>query len=77
MKGDDFRKYYNIEKDYIGRGGSGTVYKATKKDTKEIRAIKVIDIIKYIKDRENEGEDIKEKVIKDFIDAIIKEINIM
>ena len=77
MKGDDFRKYYDIEEDYIGHGASGTVYKATKKDTKEIRAIKVIDIIKYIKDRENEGEDISEKVIKDFIDAIIKEINIM
>ena len=44
MKANDFRKYYIIEGDYIGQGAFGTVYKTRKKDTKEIRAIKLIDI---------------------------------
>ena len=33
-----------IEGDYVGQGAFGTVYKTRKKDTKEIRAIKLIDI---------------------------------
>ena len=77
MKANDFRKYYIIEGDYIGQGAFGTVYKARKKDTKEIRAIKVIDIKKYVKDSENNGKVLSEKEIKDFIDTIIKEINVM
>ena len=77
MKANDFRKYYIIEGDYIGQGAFGTVYKARKKDTKEIRAIKVIDIKKFVKDSENNGKVLSEKEIKDFIDTIIKEINVM
>ena len=37
---------YNPEKDKIGEGGFGVVYRAIKKDTKETRAIKLIDINK-------------------------------
>ena len=77
MKANDFRKYYIIEGHYIGQGAYGTVYKARKKDTKEIRAIKVIDIKKFVKDSENNGKVLSEKEIKDFIDTIIKEINVM
>ena len=77
MKANDFRKYYIIEGDYIGQGAFGTVYKARKKDTKEIRAIKVIDIKKFVKDSENNGKVLLEKELKDFIDTIIKEINVM
>ena len=77
MKANDFRKYYIIEGDYIGQGAFGIVYKARKKDTKEIRAIKVIDIKKFVKDSENNGKVLSEKEIKDFIDTIIKEINVM
>ena len=47
MKGDDFRKYYDIQEiDEIGRGSFSFIYKATKKDTNETRAIKLIDIQK-------------------------------
>ena len=49
MKDEDFRtKYeYNPEKDKIGEGAFGVVYRAINKDTKEKRAIKLIDIKKY------------------------------
>ena len=49
MKAEDFRtKYeYNPEQDKIGEGAYGTIYKVIKKDTKEKRAIKLIDIKKY------------------------------
>ena len=77
MKGDDFRKDYDIEKDDIGHGSYGTVYKATKKDTKEVRAIKLIDIEKFKKDCEANGHYLKEKEIKDFIKSIKGEITIM
>ena len=49
MKAEDFRtKYeYNPENDKIDEGAFGTVYRVIKKDTKEKRAIKLIDIKKY------------------------------
>ena len=49
MKDEDFRsKYeYNPENDKIWEGVFGEVYRAIKKDTKEKRAIKLIDIRKY------------------------------
>ena len=49
MKDEDFRtKYeYNPENDKIDEGAFGTVYIAIEKDTKEKRAIKLIDIKKY------------------------------
>jgi surface protein len=77
MKGDDFRKDYDIEKDDIGHGSYGTVYKATKKDTKEVRAIKLIDIEKFKKDCEANGHYLTEKEINDFIKSIKGEITIM
>ena len=40
---DDFQKYYKIS-ELLGRGQFGTVYKAKKKGTNEIRAIKIIEI---------------------------------
>ena len=78
MKGDDFRKYYDIQEiDEIGRGSFSFIYKATKKDTNETRAIKLIDIQKYHKDCENCGYYLTEKEKKDFINSLINEINIM
>ena len=52
MKDKDFRtKYkYDSEKDKIDEGSFGTVYRVTKNDTKEKRAIKLIGIKKYKKD---------------------------
>ena len=78
MKDEDFRtKYeYNPEKDKIGEGGFGVVYRAIKKDTKEKRAIKLIDIKKYkisyqqMNFRLPSNED-----IKSYIESIIKEID--
>ena len=40
---EDFRKYYEIIGDKIGRGGLTIVYKARNKEKNEYRAIKVID----------------------------------
>ena len=79
MKDVDFRKYYDYdkEKDEIGHGSYGTVYKVKKKETNEIRAIKLIDIEKYKKDCGNNGYYLSEKEIKDFIKSIINEITIM
>ena len=79
MKDVDFRKYYDYdkEKDEIGHGSYGTVYKVKKKETNEIRAIKLIDIEKYKKDCISNGHYLSEKEIKDFIKSIINEITIM
>jgi len=59
-KDDDYTKYYEI-KDEIGRGQYGKVFKGIKKNSKEMRAIKVIEIyndkdhnfIKYISNELN------------------------
>ena len=40
---DDYTQYYEI-KDEIGRGGNGKVLKAINKNSKEMRAIKIIEI---------------------------------
>ena len=59
-KDDDYTKYYEI-KDEIGRGQYGKVFKGINKNSKEMRAIKVIEIynnkdhnfIKYISNELN------------------------
>ena len=56
---DNYEKYYDIE-DVIGRGQYGKVYKGVNKKTKEIRAIKVMEI-------DNEDEDIFMKHINNEI----------
>ena len=40
---DDYRKYYEIIGNPIGRGGFGTVYKAKDKVRNEVRAIKIME----------------------------------
>ena len=77
MKDEDFRSKYefNPEKDKIGEGSFGTVYKAIKKDTKEQRAIKLIDIKRY----KNIYQDINfksptDEEIQKYIDSIITEV---
>ena len=80
MKNEDFRlKYeYNPEKDKIGEGSFGTVYKVIKKDTKEKRAIKLIDIKKYKKIYEqNKYQLPSNEEIQKYIDSIIKEIKFL
>ena len=68
---EDYRKYYNIGKT-IGEG-FGTVYEATKIDTNEKRAIKIIDK-NLIKNPFNVPSD---KEIKPYIDCFYKEIENM
>ena len=76
-KDDDFRKYYDIEKEEIGEGSFGRVYKATNKITKELRAIKVIDLKKMINNYKNNGKPLSDKDLQDIIISKIKEIKIM
>ena len=38
----NYKEYYELQ-EIIGGGGFGTVYKGIDKETKELRAIKVID----------------------------------
>ena len=73
-KDDDFRKYYDIEKEEIGEGSFGRVYKATNKITKELRAIKVIDLKKMINNYKNNGKPLSDKDLQDIIISKIKEI---
>ena len=80
MEGEDFRNDYDYdkEKDIIGRGSYGSVYKVTKKDTKEIRAIKVIDINQYKKDYENQlGHLPSQEQLEKYINLSMNEINLM
>ena len=70
---EDFRKFYDIL-DIIGHGGYGYVYKGIEKKTKEIRAIKVIDLRK-IKDNllsQFETEDFEDQLHK-IINGLINE----
>ena len=77
MKDEDFRtKYkYDSEKDKIDEGSFGTVYRVTKNDTKEKRAIKLIDIKKYKKDYQKMKRKLpSDEDIKKYKESIIKEI---
>ena len=74
---NDFRKYYDIDDDYIGGGGSGKVFKATDRKTNELRAIKVIDLKKFIKSHIDYGMDLSEEKLQEVINYKLKEIKIM
>ena len=76
MKGENFRINYefNLEKDEIDEGGFGKVFKAIHKETKEKRAIKLINVKKLIKKIKSH---LKEEEINDFMNLLLKEINIM
>ena len=78
MKDEDFRtKYeYNPENDKIDEGAFGTVYRVIKKDTKEKRAIKLIDIKKYkISYQQMNFRLPSDEEIQSYIESIIKEID--
>ena len=80
MKDEDFRTKYefNPEKDKLGEGAFGTVYKVVKKDTKENRAIKLIDIKKYKENyQEMNFESPSDEEIQKYIEIIIKEIKVL
>ena len=80
MKDEDFRtKYkYDSEKDKIDEGSFGTVYRVTKNDTKEKRAIKLIDIKKYKKDYQKKNHKLpSDEDIKKYKESIIKEIKLL
>ena len=80
MKEEDFRSKYEYDpvKDKIGEGSFGTVYRAIKKDTKEKRAIKLIDIKKYkINYQKIKYELPTDEEIQKYIEFILKEINTM
>ena len=76
MIGEDFRKDYELdkEKDEIDSGSFGTVYRAINKNTKEKRAIKIIDIKKFkrqlIKNGDAKADENLEKYIKSIFDEI-------
>ena len=76
MIGEDFRKDYELdkEKDEIDSGSFGTVYRAINKNTKEKRAIKIIDIKKFkrqlIKNGDAKANENLEKYIKSIFDEI-------
>ena len=77
MKDEDLRtKYeYNPEQDKIGEGAYGTVYRAIKKDTKEKRVIKLIDIKKYKTSYQDAYfKSPSDEEIQNFREYIIKEI---
>ena len=77
MKDEDFRiKYeFNPEKDKIGEGAFGAVYRVTKKDTKEKRTIKLIDIKKYKTSYQDAYfKSPSDEEIQNFREYIIKEI---
>ena len=50
---DDYRKYYEIIGEKIGKGAFGSVYKAKNKNTEELVAIKVIEIDTNNEDADN------------------------
>ena len=80
MKSEDFRNIYeyNPEKDKLGEGSFGTVYRVVQKDTKEKRAIKLIDINKFKKNYQQENFKLpSEEDIKRYTDYIMKEIESM
>ena len=77
MNVEDFRtKYeYDPEKDKIGEGSFGIVYKAIKKETKEKRAIKLIDLRKYKDNYKKMNYELPtDEEIQKYIQIIIKEI---
>ena len=76
-KDDDFRKYYDLDDDYIGKGGFGQVFRATDRTTNEPRAIKVIDLREFIKSYINNGKPLSDKELQDTIKSKINEIDIM
>ena len=73
----DYKEYYEII-DTIGKGAYGFVYKGKEKNTNEIRAIKVMDLVKIKTNFMNiyEEEEI-EKHIKLCVDGFITEYNNM
>jgi len=72
-KKEDFHLYYDIS-EQIGYGFYGNVYKGIKKATKELRAIKVIDLNKMRKNLLNSFElnEIEDQ-IKSYINGFINE----
>jgi len=51
---ENFKKYYEISEDRIGKGRFGKVYKAIDKESKELRAIKIIEFDENEKEIKNE-----------------------
>ena len=77
MKDEDFRtKYiYDPENDQIDKGSFGTVYRVIKQDTKEKRAIKIIDIKKYKNNYQKMKHELpSDEDIQKYIQSVIKEI---
>ena len=70
----NFKEYYDILGDPIGIGGFGRVYKGEKKETKEKRAIKIIDLdrIKIELDDGKKSEEEIEDELKSIINGFIK-----
>ena len=76
-KNEDYNKYYE-NLNIIGQGAYGKVYKGVEKETKELRAIKIMDLNRM---RENllnyfELNEIEEQ-IQSYINGFIKEYEIM
>ena len=74
IRKEDYKKYYKIIKN-IGSGGFGNVFKASKKDTGEIRAIKTIDKKRIREDYMNENlEEMSDELMEKYINNCYAEV---
>ena len=77
VKHEDYLKYYD-KKEKLGEGGFANVFRVIKKNTKEERAIKIIDKEKIRSNYMQEHlSPISEEEMKSYIDKLINEIKIM
>jgi len=76
---DDYTKYYEIIGAPIGIGGFGSVSKGREKKTKELRAIKVIDldILKTQISENYQSESQYQQELKEYVDIFKNEFEIM
>ena len=77
MKDEDFRSKYEYNEE-IWEGSFGVIYRAIKKDTKEKRAIKLIDIRKYKREYQMMNHKLpSDEEIQNYIGSFKKELKIL
>ena len=77
MKDEDFRSKYEYNEE-IREGSFGVIYRAIEKDTKEKRAIKLIDIRKYKREYQKMNHKLpSDEEIQNFKGSIKNELRIL
>ena len=77
VKNEDYSKYYD-KKEKLGKGGFASVFRVVKKNTKEEKAIKIIDKQRIRNDYLNDNfHSMSEEEMKVIIGKLINEIKIM